>query len=144
MIQNGVLVLCSIMMLAACSDKVGFATPPRFDSSTHRHSYHTVDTVLLAANSVPWFFSELRINGRYVHFKDSSIRYKLKQAAPGAVQKLGDIVQFENDWFSVEKLSNERIRVRMKENATSGIRRLNFSVSVGAASTKISCVQEHP
>lgn len=144
MIRNSLLFVFVLLFFGACSEQIVLPIPSRFDSDPHLFTYEAVDTVLTAENNVPWFFSELRVNGRIVDFKDASIRYRFKNTVPQTDQKLGQIVQFENDWFSVEKISNEQIRVRLAENMGTTRRSLRFSINVASTATHISCVQGNP
>lgn len=72
----------------------------------------------------------------------SEVKSYTKDIPKKADNKLDFVYKFENDWFSIEKLDNRKIRVLLKENQGELSRAMSFVASVGNATKKIEIVQK--
>jgi len=123
-----------------CSKEVGLRTPPSFENTNLVFNSAAKDTILLASNDVDWFFADLYVNHKMLAF--SEVKSYTKDIPKKADNKLDFVYKFENDWFSIEKLDNRKIRVLLKENQGELSRAMSFVASVGNATKKIDIVQK--
>lgn len=134
------IILMSLLFFA-CDKNAGFGKRPGFDNNQHIFSNSTKDTVLIAKNKVEWWFSELVVNGKPLDFHDGSIKYYTKNAPEGAQNILWYIYKFEGEWFTVEKIDEQQIKISISANTNSSPRNLSFKANVGNAADNISLTQ---
>lgn len=128
-----VLTLCSILLCAiySCKDIDGECELPKFESS-HVFEKAGGEKIIKSKNNVHWWFEGLYINEKPVAWNNDTLKVYYED---NGSQQSFLIKKFESSWFTIEKIDNQSISVKLKE--TSEPRSLSFSAFAGNCWTKI-------
>jgi len=112
----------------------GIGESPGFGEGPYVFDKNGGEKTLIANNNEVWFFDGLCIGNHniFVHNdSDSSVTFHRYEPSPYADSKFGHIYKIENEWFTIQKIDNKRIKIKTDSNKTDTIRRVQFRIMSG-------------
>lgn len=126
--------LMLVVGLSSCIKSIdGECEPAVFENTVTFTSDGGMKTIV-AKNSVHWDFHGFYINDEYTELDKLTLSYK-------DGDKIWHIYKVEGEWFSVERIDYQTIKIKATKNETSRHREFKFLCDSGNCSTKISVTQ---